>query len=81
MTADDDGTKYTVDGKPATVRDGRLVLTLDEEEAAAFRAWHVETVQRMFTSEAERRRQEARDDAFAIAEGAVVAVRGVGGDA
>ena len=33
-----DGT-YKVDGKHAVVRDGRLVLLCDEQEARAFEAW------------------------------------------
>jgi hypothetical protein len=62
-----DGT-YKVDGKHAVVRDGRLVLLCDEDEARAFEAW---------LRQREHLRQ--RDDATAIATG--LGIEGVGGDA
>ena len=62
-----DGT-YKVDGKHAVVRDGRLVLLCDEQEARAFEAWL-------------RQREQLRQRDIASAVAKDLGVHGVGGDA
>ena len=62
-----DGT-YKVDGKHAIVRDGRLVLLCDEDEARAFEAWL-------------RHREQLRQRDIASAVAKDLGVEGIGGDA
>jgi len=62
-----DGT-YKADGKHAVVRDGRLVLLCDEQEARAFKAWL-------------RQREQLRQRDLASAVAKDLGVEGIGGDA
>ena len=59
---------YEVDGKHAVVRDGRLVLLCDEQEARAFEAWL-------------RQREQLRQRDLASAVAKDLGVEGIGGDA
>lgn len=60
--------EYKIGDQHAVVRNGRIVLVCDEEEACAFGAWlrHLEQMRQ-------------RDDATAVAIG--LGIEGVGGDA